>query len=93
MLVARRVEVGDTPTLLVTAPAHAWAKVTVRVPSGVTDDIDIGPADVVKGQGFRMPSNQRETIELPPGESLYAVAPSLTTIGVHVLAVSSGGLT
>lgn len=83
MLNSFTVDIGTTPTEVTTAPAGRWRYVYCRAPSGLTDDLFVGDADVTTTNGLKVaPDATSPVIRLPPGETLYGIAAASITIAV-----------
>lgn len=81
---SRRVSVTAVATLLAPLSGDDGLSVAVRN-ADATNSIDLGPEGVVTAAGYQLGPGASVSIDLAPGERLFAVAPAATTVIVHVL--------
>lgn len=83
-VVATRVTVGVTPTVLYTAPspANAPGRVLVRNPSTVS--VYVGAAAVTTATGFEVAPGDAVGLNVLPGDTVYGIVAAATQV-VHVL--------
>ena len=79
MIAGDSVEVSDTAIALNTGNL-AGCRLTVKNQGG--ESADLGPADVVVGEGFELAEEETVELQLKAGEVMYAISAEGTTLKV-----------
>lgn len=82
-LIASRPTVGTSATLLSTSVQVSVGDVktvVVQVPSGAANSIYVGGSGVTTSTGMEIVAGSSLSIDLGPGDDLYAVAAANTTV-------------
>ena len=82
-LLATRVTVADTATLIRQADADGVSLIVRNPAEGKT--VDLGDSEVTSGEGFELVAGEERAIDLAPGESLYGICEALAEQAVQVL--------
>lgn len=85
MISASRVTVAATAVALNTASTSGQRLVITNTESTATTAIDLGDADVAATEGFPLAGGDTVTVELAPGDVLYAIRSTSTSAAVAVL--------
>lgn len=80
---AARVTAGTTAVALNTA-SSSGQRLTVRN-TDATNGADLGAVGVTAGAGFLLAANTQVTVELPPGDVLYAIRSAGADVVLAVL--------
>lgn len=78
MITSKNVTITTSPTLMHKAATNGCRLYIYSADSG--SDVTIGPAAVVSGTGYVIPSSKKTevTIDVPPGDELYGIVASST---------------
>lgn len=80
---AARVTVSTTAAALNTASTDGTRLVVRNIDA--TDTCDLGPAGVTAGAGFRLANGESVTVDLKPGDVLYAIRSAAADVDLTVL--------
>lgn len=83
-----RVDVGTTAVKVVAATHGRASGSGALLQNAGSADIDLGGDGVTAGAGFPLGAGESVSVELEPGESLYAIVAS----GTESLAILEGGV-
>lgn len=74
-MISEVVTVSATPTLIIAAD-NKWRSITMHNPSGVK--IYLGGSNVSTSNGLHLDNGETLTLEMPLGETLYAIVTANT---------------
>jgi hypothetical protein len=81
---AARFTASTTAVALNTADNTSGSTIVVKN-TDATNAVDLGPAAVTAGTGFSLTSGQTVTVQLDPGDVLYAIRSAAADVVVAVL--------
>ena len=83
---AQRITVSTTAVALVSAETDVVAGSTLVLRNGdATNSVSLGPSNVTAGAGYGLAPGAVVTVELAPGEQIYAIRDAAADVVVHVL--------